>query len=167
MTRIPSAHREYSWRDTENIEYAWLGHRWADTGQRLAGVGRWRRLRAVATPVVSLSILMGLAASVPNLHPAAADPFTLTLTLEEHRFTPAEVDVPAGERFRVEVHNQDNTPAEFESSDLRVEKVVVPGGKIMVMIGPLKPGAYRFFDDYHPDTATGTMTARESPTLTK
>jgi cupredoxin-like protein len=37
----------------------------------------------------------------------------------------------------------------------------VPGGKITVMAGPLKPGTYRFFDDYHPDTATGTITAVE------
>ena len=69
--------------------------------------------------------------------------------------------MPAGERFRIEVVNEDNTPAEFESSDLRVEKIIVPGGKINVMAGPLKPGAYKFFDDYHPDTATGTITAVE------
>ena len=81
------------------------------------------------------------------------------LTLKDHRFVPNEVSVPAGERFRIEVENQDATPAEFESADLRVEKIIVPGGKITVMAGPLKPGTYRFFDDYHPDTATGTMTA--------
>jgi hypothetical protein len=87
----------------------------------------------------------------------AADP--VTLTIKDHRFAPSELSVPAGERFRIEVENKDATPAEFESSDLRVEKIVVPGGKIAVMVGPLKPGIYKFFDDYHPDTATGTMTA--------
>lgn len=87
----------------------------------------------------------------------AADP--IALTLKDHRFVPAEVSVPAGERFRIEVENQDAAPAEFESNDLRVEKIVVPGGKIAVMAGPLKPGIYKFFDDYHPDTATGTITA--------
>jgi hypothetical protein len=83
----------------------------------------------------------------------------VTLTIKNHQFVPSEVSVPAGERFRIEVENQDSTPAEFESADLRVEKIVVPGGKITVMAGPLKPGIYKFFDDYHPDTATGTMTA--------
>ena len=117
-------------------------------------------------PFVSLSIVLGLAAS-PALRPATADPFTLTFTLKDHRFTPAAVTVPAGERFRVEVHNQDNTPAEFESGDLRVEKMVVPGGKIVMMIGPLKPGTYKFFDDYHPDTAIGTMTADQNSAQTK
>jgi heme/copper-type cytochrome/quinol oxidase subunit 2 len=87
----------------------------------------------------------------------AAD--AVTLTIKDHHFAPSELSVPAGERFRIEVENKDATPAEFESADLRVEKIVVPGGKIVVMVGPLKPGTYKFFDDYHPDTATGTMTA--------
>jgi hypothetical protein len=87
----------------------------------------------------------------------AADP--ISLTLKDHRFVPAEVTAPANERFRIEVVNQDPTPSEFESSDLRVEKIVVPGGKISVMAGPLKPGKYTFFDDYNPDQAKGTLTA--------
>ena len=93
---------------------------------------------------------------------AAADP--IALSIKDHRFTPTELTVPAGERFRIEVQNQDATPAEFESSDLRVEKIIAPGGKITVMAGPLKPGTYKFFDDYHPDTATGTIAAVEQKT---
>ena len=107
------------------------------------------------------TILLPLAAMCALL-PAAAGAQAadaVTLTLKNHQFIPSEVSVPAGERLRIEVENQDSTPAEFESSDLRVEKIVVPGGKIAVMAGPLKPGIYKFFDDYHPDTATGTMTA--------
>lgn len=83
----------------------------------------------------------------------------VTLSIKDHRFTPNELTVPAGERFRLEVENRDSTPAEFESSDLRIEKIIVPGGKITVMAGPLKPGIYIFFDEYHPDTAKGTITA--------
>ncbi len=85
----------------------------------------------------------------------AAEP--VTLILKDHGFTPAEVRAPANERFRIEVTNQDSTPAEFESSALRAEKIVVPGGKITVMAGPLKPGTYAFFDNYHPDSARGTV----------
>ncbi len=65
---------------------------------------------------------------------------------------------PAGERLQIVVKNEDKTPAEFESHDLRVEKIVTPGGKITVTVGPLKPGTYKFFDEYHPDTAQGTLT---------
>jgi heme/copper-type cytochrome/quinol oxidase subunit 2 len=105
-----------------------------------------------------LRALVLVCALLPSSMAAVAAEATV-LTLKDHRFVPNEVSVPAGERFRIEVENQDATPAEFESADLRVEKIIVPGGKITVMAGPLKPGTYRFFDDYHPDTATGTMTA--------
>jgi hypothetical protein len=109
--------------------------------------------------VVLLTLGLPCALLAAPLAALAADP--IVLTIKNHRFTPTEVSVPAGERIRIEVENQDSTPAEFESSDLRVEKIVVPGGKIIVMAGPLKPGTYKFFDDYHPDTANGTMTAVE------
>jgi len=108
----------------------------------------------IGSPV--LALLFAFAMPIPA---SAIDP--VTLTMKDHRFTPNEVAVPAGERFRIEVENQDATPAEFESADLRVEKIVVPGGRITVMVGPLKPGAYKFFDDYHPDTATGIISAAE------
>jgi hypothetical protein len=107
--------------------------------------------------LLALAVLCALA-TIPS-SALAADP--IVLTLRDHQFTPSEVNVPAGERLRIEVVNQDPTPAEFESSDLRVEKIVVPGGRIVVMAGPLKAGTYKFFDDYHPDTAKGTMTAVE------
>lgn len=104
--------------------------------------------------LLTLAALCALATASTVL---AADP--IVLTIKDHQFTPSEVNVPAGERLRIEVVNQDPTPAEFESTDLRVEKIVVPGGRIVVMAGPLKPGTYKFFDDYHPDTTKGTMTA--------
>jgi plastocyanin len=96
---------------------------------------------------------------LPAAPARAAEP--VALVLKDHAFSPAEVHVAPGERFRIEVANQDATPAEFESADLRVEKIVVPGGRIGVMAGPLKPGTYTFFDDYHPDTARGTVIVSE------
>ena len=88
----------------------------------------------------------------------AAD--SVNLVLKGNQFTPSEVTAPAGQRFRITLHNQGDAPAELESSDLRVEKIVVPGGKIGVMAGPLKPGRYKFFDDYHPE-AVGTVVVTE------
>ena len=92
--------------------------------------------------LVCLCALLTPAASA-----LAAD--VVTLTLKNHQFVPSQVSVPAGERFRIEVENHDATPAEFESNDLRVEKIVVPGGKIAVMVGPLKPGTYTYQCDPH------------------
>jgi len=108
--------------------------------------------------IVLLAILSGLAVLAPGF--ASADE-PVQLILKDHRFAPADISVPANERFRIEITNQDATPAEFESGDLRAEKIVVPGSKITVMAGPLKPGAYTFVDDYHPDTAKGTVTATQ------
>ncbi len=105
--------------------------------------------------VVHYLAVMAVATACAVAPAKAAEP--VTLTLKDHEFAPAEVHAPANERFRIEITNQDATPAEFESTDLRAEKIVVPGGKITVMAGPLKPGIYAFFDDYHPDTAKGTL----------
>ena len=88
---------------------------------------------------------------------AAADP--VRLSIKDHHFQPDHITVPAGTRFPIEVTNRDATPEEFESGDLRVEKIVVPGATIRVFAGPLKPGTYKFFGDYHPSLARGTITA--------
>jgi hypothetical protein len=114
-------------------------------------------------PMTRAAVLAACAgwAIAPISSVLAAEP--VQLTLKDHRFVPSEISVPANQRFGIEVMNQDPTPAEFESSDLRVEKIVVPGGKIVVRAGPLKPGTYTFFDDYHPDQAKGTVTAVANP----
>ena len=85
-------------------------------------------------------------------------------TTKDGQFTPSELNVPAGERLRIGVESQFSTPTEFESTDMRVEKIVVPGGRITVMTVPLNPGTYKFFDDYHPDTAKGMIISVERKT---
>jgi hypothetical protein len=104
--------------------------------------------------------LAGAAMLLGGPAATAADP--IRLTIQGHRFEPAEVTAPAGERFRIEVENRDPTPAEFESPDLRIEKIVAAGSKITVSAGPLKPGRYDFVDDYHPDTI-GTLSVTPKP----
>lgn len=92
--------------------------------------------------------------------PAAAGAPSVQLTLQGHKFTPDHVPVPAGTRFKILVTNLDTTPDEFESPALRVEKIVVPGQTITVFAGPLTPGTYTFYDDYHPETAQGVAEAK-------
>ena len=84
----------------------------------------------------------------------------LTLVIKDHRFEPAELKVPAGQKVKITVKNQDATPAEFESSDLNREKVVGANSEVIVFIGPLDPGRYGYFDDFHRDTTTGTIIAK-------
>lgn len=117
---------------------------------------RLARFTKSPTTKVKLPTLFGAILICASAIAARADE-TYRLTLKDHRFTPNELTVPADARFNLEVENLDTTPAEFESSDLRVEKFVVGGGKIVVRMRALKPGSYKFFDEYNPDTATGTL----------
>ncbi|MBC7547757.1 MAG: cupredoxin domain-containing protein [Polaromonas sp.] len=89
---------------------------------------------------------------------AMAEPEAL-LVIKNHRFEPAELKVPAGQRVRLTVHNQDTTPEEFESHKLNREKVVPPGAKVAIFIGPLKPGTYEFWGEYNEATAKGVVVA--------
>lgn len=88
----------------------------------------------------------------------AADP-EIPLTIRNHQFEPAEVRVPAGQKVKLVVHNQDSTPEEFESHELNREKVIAPGTKANIYIGPLKPGRYPFFGEFHEKTARGAVIA--------
>lgn len=87
---------------------------------------------------------------------SATDAPEFHLLLQDHKFVPASLKVPANTKFKVLVTNRNTTPSEFESTDFNREKIVLPNSTITVFIGPLKPGAYKFFDDFH-RTTTGTL----------
>lgn len=109
------------------------------------------------TIIKTLALATALTAGVALAQTAPAT--AVTLTLKDHVFTPAAVTVPAGQKITVTVINKDKSAEEFESHDLKVEKIVTPGGKITVTIGPLKPGTYSFVGEFHAKTAKGTVTA--------
>ncbi len=88
----------------------------------------------------------------------AAEP-ELLLVIKNHRFEPAELKVPSGQRVKLIVHNQDATPEEFESHGLGREKLIPAGAKVAVFIGPLKPGSYSFVGEYNEATAKGVVIA--------
>ena len=106
-----------------------------------------------------LLLAAGLALSVAaqSLGAEAQDTTKLSLTLKDHKFSPAEPTAPASKPIVIELENQDKTPAEFESKALRVEKIVPGGGKITLQVRALPPGRYRFFDDYHESTTEGFL----------
>ena len=91
--------------------------------------------------------------------PALARADDLTLTIKDHKFTPAEIKVPANQRVQLTVINEDATPEEFDSAALKVEKVVPGKSKGIVRIGPLRPGRYPFIGEYHESTAKGVVIA--------
>lgn len=82
-----------------------------------------------------------------------------TLVIKDHRFSPAEIRVPAGQKVKLTIDNQDPTSEEFESHELNREKVIPGNRKGVVFIGPLKPGKYPFFGEFNSKTAQGVVIA--------
>ena len=101
-------------------------------------------------------LTVALLALAPLLA-TAAEPPTFTLTLRNNRFVPSELEVPANTKIKLLVVNEDSTPEEFESHELKREKIVTGKGTITVLIGPLAPGRYPFFGEFHMDTAQGAL----------
>jgi hypothetical protein len=85
---------------------------------------------------------------------------TYTIVIKDHRMNPAELEVPAGKKIKLLVDNQDPTPEEFESHSLNREKVIPGNSKVTIFIGPLKPGSYEFFGEFHEATAQGRIVAK-------
>ncbi|MGA8050716.1 MAG: cupredoxin domain-containing protein [Burkholderiales bacterium] len=102
----------------------------------------------------------GMALLIALPFAAMAETPEFTIAIKEHRFNPAEVTVPAGKRIKLVIDNQDATPEEFESKTLRVEKIVPGNTKGTVTVGPLKPGSYSFFGEFHEATAQGKLYAK-------
>jgi len=82
------------------------------------------------------------------------------IQIKDHKFIPEKLEVPANQKFKLIVENLDKTLEEFESSDLKKEKIVGGGKKITLIIAPLKSGEYSFFGDFHQKTAKGKIVVK-------
>ena len=91
---------------------------------------------------------------------AADDMPTFVLVIKDGRLIPVNLEVPANTKFRLEVRNEGTGAAEFESLELRKEVVLAPGIARKLVFHPLKPGSYKFFDEFHADTAQGLIIAK-------
>jgi high-affinity iron transporter len=135
---------------------------WLATAAVLATLSRvLARPPAAARPAAratGVALALAATASVAAGPARAAD--VPVLIFKQHRFYPDHLVVPAGQKFKLEVRNTDDTADEFESTDLNREKLVVPGGEITVFLGPLDAGSYKFFGDFHRDTAQGIIEAK-------
>lgn len=91
--------------------------------------------------------------------PAADAPAEVALVIEQNRFRPEEIRVKAGTPFVLVITNRDRTAEEFESRDLRIEKVIPPGKTVRLRVPALKAGTYPFVGEYHEKTAKGRIIA--------
>jgi plastocyanin len=92
--------------------------------------------------------------------PSYAQELSFTITIKDHRFDPAELTVPAGKKIRLIVKNLDPTAEEFESHDLRLEKVIPGKKEAILIVRPLKPGTYKFVGEFNEKTAQGHIVAK-------
>lgn len=90
-----------------------------------------------------------------------ADSSEYKIIIKDHQFLPAALTIPANQKVKLVIENQDPTPEEFESYELNREKVISGNGKGIVFIGPLKPGQYKYFGEFHKDTALGLIVVKE------
>lgn len=85
---------------------------------------------------------------------------TFAITAKDGHLEPARLEVPAGQRIKLTLHNAGQAPVEFENLNLRVEKVLGPGASSFVVTPPLKPGVHEFIDEFHPDTGRMQLIAK-------
>lgn len=90
--------------------------------------------------------LLGVALAAP----AYADMPTFAIEFHDGKIAPQRTEVPANQRFKIELRNTGATAAEFESHKLHKEQVLAPKSRSILVFQPLKPGEYTYFDDFHP-----------------
>ena len=90
---------------------------------------------------------------------AFAETPVIELVIKDHKFIPEEVRIPAGQKVKLLVKNTDATPEEFESIELKREKIIKGNSEAPVFIGPLEAGTYPFFGEFNMETAKGNVIA--------
>ena len=81
----------------------------------------------------------------------------VSVTIKDHVFTPDVIQAKAGEKLTLNIKNEDASVEEFESHDLKREKIIPAGGSVKINVGPLKAGTYNFVGEFHEDKAKGKI----------
>jgi len=106
---------------------------------------------------IVLSLLIALS-FVTEL--AKAETLEVELRIRDHLFFPSTLIIPANQKVKIRVINEDPTPEEFESFELNREKVIAAHSQTVIFIGPLEVGEYPFFGEFYPKTAQGVVVAK-------
>jgi len=91
---------------------------------------------------------------------ARAEEPVFRIEFNNGKVVPQRLEVPANTRFILERDNAGTEPAEFESKELRKEKVLAPGASSTLVIRTIDPGEYDFFDDFHLDEKPAVLVAK-------
>jgi hypothetical protein len=105
--------------------------------------------------LIAALLVAAVSASIPS---ALADG-PIAVTLQNHKFFPSEIHVKANTPSVIALTNKDATAEEFDSTSLKVEKVVAGNSSGNVRLRALAPGKYPFMGEYHSATAEGFVIA--------
>jgi plastocyanin len=82
---------------------------------------------------------------------------SIEISISNHRFQPDIVDISAGKKVELIITNLDDTAEEFESFELKRERIIPAKSTAKILLGPLQPGTYKFFGEFHEQTAQGKI----------
>jgi hypothetical protein len=102
-------------------------------------------------------LLCFLAVAAPA---RAEEEQSFRIEFRDGKIEPLRLEVPAKSRIRLQLVNLGDTPAEFESTELRKEKVLAPKSESVMVIRTLDPDEYSFFDDFHPGSPPAILVAK-------
>lgn len=86
----------------------------------------------------------------------------IKIAIKDHKFIPDKIYIPTNKKIKLIIENLDDTVEEFESLDLKREKIVAGKSKIVINVGPLKEGEYKFFGEFNPSTANGSIIVKDN-----
>ena len=106
-----------------------------------------------------LRIFIFMLVSIVPLNAACSsnDFIEVELVLQGHKFEPDVIEIPSGKKIKLIVKNLDDSVEEFDSVDLKRERIVPGKATIYIILAPLKPGKYNFIGEFHHDTAKGVI----------
>ncbi len=80
-----------------------------------------------------------------------------SLVISKHKFNIETIEVKSTDKFQLKIKNADKSFEEFESKALNIEKFLKPNIEVIVFLGPLKPGEYDYFAEFHPALGKGKI----------
>jgi len=104
------------------------------------------------------SVLLAILIAATGISQALADE-PVEVHLKNHKFSPSTIKVKANKPSMILLYNDDDGADEFDSSSLKIERVVPGHNKANIRIRALAPGKYPFMGEFHAATAQGVVIA--------
>ena len=102
------------------------------------------------------NILVALFCAIHSVS-ALEDIYEVEIRLENHIFTPKEIHVPKDTKIKLVIYNLDPTIEEFDSADLKRERILRSRSKTNIILAPLSVGKYYFMGEFHEETAKAVV----------